>query len=79
MYAIRSYYEPFKTPLDAAFYGTDNKTYFFKGNQFFTAHDPTIVRATNEVWGKVKNNLKTTQSVDAFYLDGVWLYRNNFV
>ncbi len=62
--------ESFQTSLDAAFHGTDNKTYFFKDGQFIRTNDPATIQSTRDVWGKVKNNLKTAQRVNAFYGEG---------
>ncbi|MEM9218659.1 MAG: hemopexin repeat-containing protein [Cyanobacteria bacterium P01_F01_bin.150] len=62
--------EEFQSSLDAAFHGIDNKTYLFKDGQFVGTHDPDNIQSTRGMWGKVKNNLKMTQQVDAFYGDG---------
>jgi hypothetical protein len=60
----------FHWSLDAAFHGTDNKTYFFKDGQFVCSSEPEVRQATAEVWGRVKNNLNASQPVDAVYRDG---------
>ena len=60
----------FQASISAAFHGTDRKTYFFKDSQFVCPKTPELIQDTAAMWGKVKNNLKLSQPVDACYQAG---------
>ncbi|MGA9377783.1 MAG: hemopexin repeat-containing protein, partial [Phormidium sp.] len=61
----------FQKSVDAAFQGTNGKTYLFKGSKFVCYDNFSAEIDINTIWGKVKNNFDVLKKVDAAYTDGI--------
>ncbi|MFP4574519.1 MAG: hemopexin repeat-containing protein [Coleofasciculus sp.] len=62
--------QEFQESIDAAFQGTNDKSYLFKGSKFVCSDNLSIEMDINQTWGKVKNNFKASKKIDAAYADG---------
>ncbi len=57
----------FQSEPDAAFEGSDGKTYFFKGHQFICSDNYSHVMNVRDFWGKTENYFKGANGIDAAY------------
>ena len=65
--------ENFQFEPDAAFEGADEKTYFFKGNQYICSDNYEKVMNVSDFWGKTENQFKGKNGIDAAYTtDGAY-------
>lgn len=56
--------------IDSAFSGTDGFAYFFNGTTFVSTADNAAPSPINAKWGKVRNNVRELNRVDAAFVRG---------